>query len=172
MTEPPSKHSSGQQNMDEQIECASPPCYAADLADPPLPQQELIDLLNELATGERAGAQGLIEMAKNAASDESRTLLREIAADEARYCAMLSHHVERLGGTPDRTVGVFADKLARRESLPDKLTLLDKGQSVVVRMLEETLPRITDDKLKEDLIEMRDVHVVNIDRCREFSLQI
>jgi hypothetical protein len=32
-------------------------------------------------------------------------------------------------------------------------------------MLDEMIPRIADDELRNDLTEMRDVHQINIDRC-------
>jgi hypothetical protein len=132
----------------------------------------LVAFLNELVEGERAGAQGLIQMAKGEQAPEIKALLNEVAQDEARFCAMLSHHVERFGGTPNRATGVFAEKLAKRVTLADKLQLLDKGQSVVVEMLNDVLPGLTDPHLIEDLVEMRDVHVLNINRCNDLLAQI
>jgi hypothetical protein len=49
------------------------------------------------------------------------------------------------------------------------LALLDRGQSAVVRMLEDMLPKVADRELADDLREMRDVHVQNIARCAAFS---
>jgi rubrerythrin len=142
---------------------ASSPCAMHEFED--YEPATLVPLLNELIEGERAGARGLLEMAKIHEYSDLEALLRDVAADEARFCAMLSHHVERLGGEPSRATGVFADKLAKREGLDAKIALLDKGQGAVVTMLEEMIPRIAADDLRGDLIEMRDVHRVNIDRC-------
>jgi hypothetical protein len=36
-------------------------------------------------------------------------------------------------------------------------------------MLEEMMPRIADEALRKDLIEMRDVHVSNIRQCAQQS---
>lgn len=146
---------------------ASPPCSAHEFEQPSLSREEILSLLNELIAGERAGAVGIIEMAGNTPEPDHNTLLQEVAKDEARFCAMLSHHVTRLGGEPNRDTGAFAEKLARRETLNDKLALLDKGQSVVVKMLDEAIPGIEDPQLRQDLTTMRDVHVVNITRCNE-----
>lgn len=146
---------------------ASSPCSAHEFEQSWLSTEEIISLLNELIAGERAGAVGIIEMAKNTPEPDYNELLQEVAKDEAHFCAMLSHHVTRLGGEPNRDTGVFAEKLARRETLNDKLALLDKGQSVVVKMLSDAIPAIEDQQLRKDLTTMRDVHVVNINRCNE-----
>jgi nitronate monooxygenase len=134
----------------------------------PLCNAEIADLLNQLVEGERAGARGLIEMDGAIDDAELRELLSAVAKDEARFCAMLSHHVARLGGTPSRATGVFYDKLKARETLTDKLELLDRGQSAVVRMLVDAIPRINDSALRRDLDEMREVHVRNIERCAQY----
>ncbi len=144
---------------------ASAPCYAHEFEQPPLTREEILAFLDELIESERAGAVGILEMARHASGEASTTLLHEVGEDEARFCAMLSRHAKRLGGDPSRATGVFAEKLARRETLEDKLTLLDKGQAVVVQMLREAIPRIEDAQLCEDLGVMRDVHVENIKRC-------
>lgn len=142
---------------------ASSPCAMHEFED--YEPQALIALLNDLIEGERAGARGLLEMAAAPEHADLETLLRDVAEDEARFCVMLSHHVERLGGQASRLTGVFAEKLSRREGLDAKIALLDKGQSAVVQMLEEMIPRIADADLRADLTAMRDVHIVNIERC-------
>lgn len=153
------------QDDDELRPFASPPCSLHEFEEQSLPVTEILELLNALIEGERAGAKGIIAMGRHIESSEINALLRAVAGDEARFCSMLSQHVERLGGTASRATGSFAEKLAKRETFVDKLTLLDRGQSVVVRMLNEAIPRISDAQLQRDLIEMRDVHIVNIDRC-------
>jgi hypothetical protein len=55
-----------------------------------------------------------------------------------------------------------------RETLDDKLRLLDRGQSAVVRILDELLPEIRDAQMRAELVEMRDVHVRNIERCARY----
>lgn len=153
---------------DEPSAYASPPCYLGELEDPaPAIPAEVAVRLNELLEGERAGAKGILDM--NVADDEAlATVLDDVARDEARFCAMLRRHLTRLGYEPSRDVGVFYEKLASRPSLDDKLRLLDRGQSAVVRMLDALLPSIEDDELRIDLEEMRDTHIRNIETCAQF----
>jgi hypothetical protein len=150
---------------------ASSPCLAGELDSEgrmPLCSAEIVELLNQLVEGERAGARGLIDMDTEVENAALRELLTAVAKDEARFCAMLSHHVSRLGATPSRLTGVFYDKLKARETLADKLKLLDRGQSAVVRMLVDAIPRINDTALRNDLDEMREVHVRNIESCARY----
>lgn len=172
--EAPEDHASG----DDVREYASPACYRHLFDD-----AALIERLNTLIEGERAGARGVLEMRRGLlemrrglpaaqAGDsppELPPLLDQVARDEARFCAMLSRHVTRLGGVPSRAVGVFYDKLLARDSLPARIDLLDRGQSAVVRVLDELLEQPIDAPLRRDLTEMRDVHVVNIERCARFA---
>ena len=144
---------------------ASPVCYAHEFELDPLPTTEIVAFLNSLLEGERAGAQGLNDMVKQTADATLQQLLREVARDEGRYCVMLRAQIQRLNGTPTDTTGVFYEKLRAREGLAAKLKLLDRGQSAVVRMIDEKLPRIADAALRDALTEMRDVHVINIARC-------
>lgn len=150
---------------------ASPTCYQHELDDVPvLSAEEIAGRLNELLEGERAGARGLIDMKAASTDPALADLLDAVARDEARFCAMLGHHLSRLGHTPSRKTGVFYEKLKARETLEAQLKLLDRGQSAVVRMLEEILPSVRDPQLLADLTEMRDVHVENIRRCAEYPL--
>ncbi|MGE0625594.1 MAG: DUF6306 domain-containing protein [Pseudomonadales bacterium] len=150
---------------------ASPPCSQHEFdAAPALSLEEIAGRLNELLEGERAGARGLIDM-KAASGDAALTeLLDAVARDEARFCAMLGHHLERLGYTPSRKTGVFYEKLKARETLEAQLHLLDRGQSAVVRMLDEILPSVREPELLADLTEMRETHIENIRRCAEYPL--
>jgi rubrerythrin len=149
---------------------ASPVCYAAELAPEPMSTTEAIAFLNNLLEGERAGAQGLAAMAKHVGDGPVNALLLDVARDEGRYCVMLRAHIERLGGEASKATGVFFEKLMAREGLAAKLKLLDRGQSAVVRAIDEALPRIDDAALAADLVEMREVHVQNIARCNAVSL--
>lgn len=126
---------------------------------------ELLALLNELLEGERAGARGLIEMQHDCSGPELGKLLHQVARDEARFCAMLGAHCTRLGAEPSRATGVFFDKLRARATLAEKFALLDRGQSAVVFRLDASIPRIANDALRADLVEMRAVHIENIERC-------
>jgi len=141
---------------------ASSPCYADEMRYEPYGQGELLSLLNELLESERAGARGLNELSKRPHPPELVSLLQSLAQDEGRFCAMLRRHIKRLGGTPSDATGAFFEKLITREGLAAQFSLLDRGQSAVVRMLAEMLPRLRDEALQADLQEMHDVHVDNI----------
>jgi len=156
---------SGGRSQDETRHPASPPCYAHELAPEPMSVDEAIAFMNNLLEGERAGAQGLAAMAKQVGETALHALLLDVARDEGRYCVMLRGHIERLGGEASRATGVFYEKLMAREGLAAKLKLLDRGQSAVVRAIDDALPRIDDALLAADLGEMREVHVRNIARC-------
>lgn len=147
---------------DDERKPASSPCYADEMRQEPYGTAELLSLLNELLESERAGARGLIELSKRPHPPELVSLLQSLAQDEGRFCVMLRRHIRRLGGTPSDATGVFFDKLITREGLAAQFSLLDRGQSAVVRMLAEMLPRLRDDELHADLLEMHDVHIDNI----------
>jgi hypothetical protein len=124
--------------------------------------------LNVLLEGERAGARGLRDTRASFGDGELAGVLTEVAHDEARYCAMLTSHIERLGGTPSRATGVFYDKLMARPDTAARLRLLDRGQKAVVNSLNMLLGETLDAPLRRDLEEMRDVHLRNIDRCADY----
>jgi hypothetical protein len=155
---------------EEPREYASSPCLAHEFEELPISSMSndaLAARLNELLEGERAGARGLLDLAAPKSEPLGATL-DAVARDEARFCSLLARQIERLGGTPSRAVGAFYDKLMARETLEDKLRLLDRGQSAVVRVLDELLPQIHDAQMRAELEEMRDVHVRNIARCAQF----
>lgn len=151
---------------------ASPPCSLHE-ADPSymgyLSNAEIVDALNELLEGERAGARGVNEIARETANPDVRATLSAVAKDEARYCAMLYGHIERFGGRPTRATGAFLEKLHAADGHSAKITLLNKGQAWVSRRLAEILPKVVDADLHRDLREMKDTHDANISRCRPFE---
>lgn len=148
---------------------ASPPCMLHEV-DPVylgyMSEAEMVDFLNELLEAERAGASGVGEMA--APSDAAhRPLLQSVAADEARFCAMLTRHIVRLHGRPTPATGKFLDKLRATEGLEAKLNLLNRGQGWVVKKLREGLQKIDDPMLYADLREMLEAHEANIASCEQ-----
>lgn len=146
---------------------ASPPCLLHEV-DPTylgyLSEEETVTFLNELLEAERAGAAGVGEMA---APQEAahRPLLQAVAADEARFCVMLTRHIVRLHGRPTGVTGAFLDKLRATDGLDAKLNLLNRGQGWVVRKLREGLQKIDDPMLYSDLREMLEAHEANIAAC-------
>jgi hypothetical protein len=157
---------------DEPKPPASPVCYAEEAEARWLSDGEIVAVLNDLLEGERAGAQGLTRLAAREPPGELADLLRAVARDEGRFCAMLNAEIRRLGGTPTSRTGVFLDKLLAREGLAAQLDLLDRGQSAVARTILEVLPRIQDRELVNRLNEMYEVHIENIRRCAEFAARL
>lgn len=148
------------------------PCSMED-ADPAymgfLTTEETVEILNELLEGERAGARGVMEMVRATVDPDLRVTLSAVARDEARYCAMLYEHIERLGGRPSAATGPFLEKLQATSGRSNKIVLLNKGQSWVSRKLAEILPKISDAALYKDLSKMRVVHDRNVERCARYA---
>jgi len=130
-----------------------------------LDKDELLDLLNTMLEGERAGARALGRIGQNVPRSEVRDILRHVARDEARFCAMLTNQIERIGGTPSTETGAFYEKLMAVDIPQEQINLLNRGQGWVVKKLEEALPRIKDVELHRDLQDMLEVHQRNIKKC-------
>jgi len=151
---------------------ASPPCFMHELDSAYLgfmATDEILALLNLLLEAEKAGARGVMRMARETETPGLANELAEVARDEAAFCAMLSKHIRRLGGEPSPATGSFYAKLMARKGEAERLALLDRGQNWVVLKLKEVLPRIGDDALHKDLANMLDVHERNIRHCAELA---
>ncbi len=131
-------------------------------------RDEIVAALDELLEAERAGARVALASVKDAGDDAHRALMMTIRADEARWCAMLSRHLVRLGATPSRKTGAFYGKAMAIASPRGRLTFLNRGQAWVVRKLEALTPRVGDDELRRELQEMLDSHRENIDAAADF----
>jgi nitronate monooxygenase len=59
-------------------------------------------------------------------------------------------------------VGAFYDKAMAITDLTERMALLNRGQSWVVRKLRELLPRVRDESLRIDLQKMLESHEANI----------
>lgn len=152
-------------------EPSSPACYAADADDAYMGyagRDEILAALNELLEAERAGARVALAGSRAAGGAPYGELMLAVRADEARWCAMLSRHIKRLGGTPSRTTGAFHGKAMAIPDLLDRLAFLNRGQAWVVRKLEALTPRVRDDALHGDLREMLAGHHDNIGRADRF----
>lgn len=170
-------------------ETASPVCYAADADDAYMgyaPRDEIIAALNILLEAERAGAKVALASAKLGASakraagvgagDDSdggglagyAPLMLAVRDDEARWCAMLSGHIRRLGGEPSPKTGDFHGKALAIADPLERLAFLNRGQAWVVRKLEELMRRVRDDALHADLRAMLGSHRDNIGQADAF----
>jgi hypothetical protein len=131
----------------------------------PLTGDALVVFLNELLEAERAGAKVLSVLVAEGTAAGGQSLLREIAHDEARYCALLTRLIKAQGGTPSTATGAFRDKVLALRSPIERIELLNRGQSWVARKLEQALPQINDIAISTELAEMRDTHRANIAAC-------
>ncbi len=151
----------------EAARLSSPACYAAADADAQymgeIGRDELLAALDELLEAERAGARVALHTAKDAPA-ELTPLVRAIQHDEARWCALLTQSIQRLGGTPSRRTGDFYAKAMAIEDLPARLAFLNRGQRWVVRKLQALLPRVGDAPLQAGLGAMLTAHEANIAR--------
>ncbi|HEY4545006.1 MAG TPA: DUF6306 domain-containing protein [Pedomonas sp.] len=144
---------------------SSPVCYASEADDAYMgfaTRDELVAALNELLEAERAGAY-VARASLNDAPPEMADLLKSIAADEARWCAMLTAQLERLSASPSAKRGAFAEKAMAIADPHARLLFLNRGQNWVVRKLAELMPKVRDDALHAALREMSESHVHNID---------
>ncbi|OJV34233.1 MAG: hypothetical protein BGO24_13860 [Sphingomonas sp. 67-36] len=132
-------------------------------------RDDLLASLNELLEAERAGARVALDALKDAVSPEAEHLLRDVRADESRWCARLSHHIARLEGQPSRQTGAFHGKAMAIADPVARLAFLNRGQAWVVRKLEALMPGVADDDaLRGDLQAMWDSYRVNIGRTEDF----
>ncbi|MDE2073592.1 MAG: nitronate monooxygenase [Alphaproteobacteria bacterium] len=149
---------------------ASPVCYAGEADDRYMgfaTADELLAILNELLEAERAGARVTARTAAEAPDAAMAELMKQVYADEARWCGMLLGWVRRLGGTPSGQVGAFYDKAMAIAGIAERAAFINRGQGWVVRKLREILARVRDDSLHADLADMLKAHEENIARVNE-----
>ena len=124
---------------------SSPVCYAHEMGSLNagyLYEAELVELLNTLLEGERAGDKLAQAFLRESPSAEATVLLTAVKRDEARFAAMLERLIERLGNLkPSARVGDFYDMAMAIEGFAARLAFLNRGQSWVVRKLQGALPR-------------------------------
>jgi hypothetical protein len=149
---------------------ASPPCFMHELDSGYLgylSRFETIALLIRLLEVERAGDPAIAEMGRAGAGVPDPAASRGIAKDEAGFCAMLTRHITRLGGTPGPQTGAIYGKPLALDPYCEPIELPDRGQALIVRKLQEALPKIGDGALHRDLKIMLDVHERKIQRCKK-----
>jgi hypothetical protein len=132
-----------------------------------LVDRDAVERLNDLLEMERAAAasvSGLIPMATTPAMGK---LFEKLRDDEAWSCAGLTRVIKHLGAKPAHDTGALAPKAQVRPSLRERLGLLNRGQTWVLkrldRLLEGDLDRVTGGFLRQ----MRSLHAENIHLCDE-----
>jgi hypothetical protein len=128
----------------------------------------MIERMQELLEAELAGVKCLQAMAQEAPAGEKKDFLTFLRNDEGRFCAGLYRLIEARGATPNQRVGAFADKVLALAGEVERLVLLVKGQSWVVRKIDEMQQAEMTPAEKEFFADMREAHVVNIEACRKY----
>lgn len=152
-------------------EYSSPPCYAHEFPGyfgetEGFGSEELVSRLNALLEAERAGAKVLAALLPPLQHDSEQWVqLDRIRRDEGANAALLHRAILALGGTPSSDTGAFHDKAMAVPGLTDRLIFINKGQSWVVRKIDELLPALPQGPVLEMLQGMRSSHLANIDAC-------
>ena len=128
----------------------------------------LVDRMQELLEAERAGVKCLDKMADKASDMGKKELFSLFRNDEGKFCAGLFRLLQARGAVPTAAVGVFADKVLALPTETEQVALLIKGQAWVVRKIDEIPPAEMRPEEKSFFADMREVHVVNIDKCKAF----
>jgi len=128
----------------------------------------MIDRMQELLEAERAGVKCLLAMGEGTAEGEKKDFLARLCSDEGRFCAGLFRLIEARGAVPGTNVGAFADKVLALAGEGERLALLVKGQSWVVRKIDEIPQAEMTGEEKAFFTDMRESHVVNIEGCRKY----
>jgi len=127
--------------------------------------QEIIDHLNELLECERAGVEAAMGLATSDAPGFSHGELQKFAEDEGWACGGLRKAILRCGGRPSERTGAFAGKVLALGAEGERVSLLARGQTWVVRRVEALLAKDLDAETRAFLTEMREQHLENIEAC-------
>ncbi len=128
----------------------------------------LVDRMQELLEAERAGVKCLDVMADQAADMGKKELFTLFRNDEGKFCAGLFGLVQARGAEPTKNVGAFADKVIALSTETERIALLIKGQAWVVRKIDEIPAAEMTAGEKTFFEDMRQVHVVNIEKCKQY----
>ena len=131
----------------------------------PVPDEEIVNRLNELLEAERAGVEAAAALRKAEASGLTEADVKKFGDDEAWACAGLTRAVLQYGGVPSDRTGDFGRKVAALESEGERMSLMARGQAWVVKRLDALLAMPLDQETQAFLAEMREQHLENIDAC-------
>lgn len=155
----------------EKPELASSPCSIHELNEiygGYAEMGEVKSILLTLLEAERAGAQVCALSLKEAPSKEWQGILQEVRRDEAASCKLLIACLENLGMKPNEEIGDFVEKCMSIPSFVERMQLLNKGQAWVVRKLDDLLPRLQPEFVREKLLQMKNEHQENILKLEAF----
>ncbi|GBF11162.1 DUF6306 domain-containing protein [Tepidibacillus infernus] len=129
-------------------------------------ENKKIELLNQLLEAEKAGVVTLDFFQK--AYPDVELPLDLIKSDESWSTNGLIESVKREGGVPSKNTGDFADKVKAQEGLSNRLSLLNKGQSWVVRKIDDLFQMELHEETRSFLTQMKKKHIENIQTCQDF----
>ena len=129
----------------------------------------LIDRMQELLEAERAGVKCLDAMADQALDPGKKELFTLFRNDEGKFCAGLFRWLTARGAAPTTKTGAFADKVIALPTEAERIALLIKGQAWVVRKIDEIPAAEMNAGEKAFFADMREVHVVNIEKCKKLG---
>ncbi|HJV45345.1 MAG TPA: DUF6306 domain-containing protein [Bacillota bacterium] len=127
-------------------------------------RKELHQLLNQLLEAEKAGVEALAFIEELAPEQE---LFKQVKSDESWSVAGLIACIRREKGQVSTNTGDFANKVKALETMPERLTLLNKGQSWVVKRIDQALKFAMEEESREFLTEMKVRHIENISQCEQ-----
>jgi hypothetical protein len=134
--------------------------------------EQIVDRLNELLEAERAGVEAAAGLATAGLKSYTADDIRKFAEDEGWACTGLRRAIVRLGGIPSAGAGDFGRKVMELEDEGERLNLMARGQMWVVKRIDALLALDLDPQTRGFLVEMRDLHMENLDRCNRRAEEI
>lgn len=153
-------------------ELSSPACFAHEADNAYMgyvSPEELVQFLNELLEAVRAGARMAVRMSLEADEPGIKTLVAAIYRDEAKWCGALTKAIRALNAEPSTQSGSFYDKAMAIGDLAGRLSFFSRSHSWVTRKLREMLPKIRDENIYKDLVDMLASFERNIDLMETHS---
>lgn len=130
-----------------------------------LVDRDTVERLNDLLEIERAAEASVAGLIPIATTPAMGKLLEKLRDDEAWSCAGLTRVIKHLGGKPSPVTGAFAEKVQARLSLRERLGLLNRGQTWVLKRLDWLLEGHLDRETGGFLRQMRSLHAENVHLC-------
>jgi len=135
-------------------------------------QEEILGRLNELLEAERAGVEAAAGLGSAGLKSYTQDDIRKFGEDEGWACSGLRRAIVRYGGIPSGGSGDFGRKVLALESEADRLSLLARGQAWVVKRIDALLVLELDPHTRDFLVEMREIHLENLDLCNRRAEEI
>lgn len=130
-----------------------------------VPDEEIVNRLNELLEAERAGVEAAASLKRADAGGMTEADTKKFGEDEAWACAGLHQAILRYGGVLSDRTGDFGRKVAALEDEGERLSLMARGQAWVVKRLDALLAMPLDQETRAFLAEMREQHLENVEAC-------